>query len=120
MGPKGSNFVRMRQIEDLVRIWRLPWQLLDDFNIPPHALEETGWLNRMGAVARTAEGMTVSCNLGSGTLIDYVVHSASLGPLIECILLSYSPSKGHNSLQVGLRSSGMVQQVRTQWQPRSF
>eukprot|EP00959_Pyramimonas_sp_CCMP1952_P160236 3351513-Pyramimonas_sp.AAC.1 len=83
----------------------MPRIVLGDFNISPQNVVRSGIQDRLHGIVITA-GDTATCNVGTGTVIDYVLCSKSAAPFIVSVTPVLAvPWKPHIGLEVTLRSS---------------
>ena len=72
-----------------------PWVIAADWNAPLALLRATGWLNRVQGHIRSPTFNT--CEMGKGSIIDYVVVSHSMAALFEKdFLWTGAPTKPHH------------------------
>ena len=106
-GVRGSNAGRYQRLAGLLWSLQLPWIVIGDFNISPKNLLRSGIPDRLHSRIITAGEDVVTCNLGSGTVIDYIMCSASAVPFIVSVSpVQAVPWKPHIGLEVVLRSTG--------------
>ncbi len=77
-----------------------------DFNISAQAMEESGILSALGMVLVRPGNAEVTCHLGKGSLIDYVLITARFLPLITSVTVDeLAPWVPHAGISVKFRTS---------------
>ena len=103
IGLGGRNASRMQMMAAFVSMIRMPWAIYADWNVEPADMEKSGWVTIIAGELIRPEGMQFTCLMGSKRLIDYLIVSRDMEPMIKSFVRDpESPHEGHLSLDLEL------------------
>ena len=98
-----ANLTKMHCLLTFVKAIGVPFVIAADFNVPPETLRDTTtWLDDMGADIMLAADVQVTCTAGRGRVLDYVVCSRCLMPLLKVEVDSMASWRPHVGLRISL------------------
>ena len=99
VGVAGPNLRKLSQLGAVIKGLRGPWLIAGDWNLLPHELQASGWLDIVKGHIVTPADTSFTCRAGTGRLIDFVVASDAARQLIAQVLPDFSgPWKSHCGL----------------------
>jgi hypothetical protein len=111
----------LRQVARSTRHGTIPFVLVADFNVDAGVLEAEELIADMDAVVVRPQGGAVSCHQGRGSLIDMVVASRAVVPLLEDVRLEPSvPWNPHDAIRITVRKCAKGIMTRRLMRPRGF
>ena len=121
IGFSGANLQRLASIDLAIRCLGLPFVLAADFNDTPAALLATGWPSAVDATVLPPTNVDFTCSSGAGRLIDYMVISHSLLPLVRSCTADFNSTWApHMGISLPLRTCPELVMVKSLRKPLKF
>ena len=103
MSDRNSNI--MYQIMLLKQALRLPLLCVGDFDLTPDEMKASGWLSKLGVVARAPTDTTTTTTLSADRIIDYVLVSSDTAHLVQSVKVHLAgPWRPHFGIEVTLNA----------------
>ena len=116
----GLDWDILGTMTQLTRSGERPFVALADWNDPPQALAESGWLDEVKADILVPDNSDYTCvSAQSKSLLDYAVVSRCLRPLIRDLqAVARVPWSPHYGLLLRMRRNACEWQMKTLWRPK--
>ena len=100
-GPmlRGCNARKLAMLAAWIKLYKLPWLCLADWNVPPWVLQKDPWLKMVEGQIALPSNAGITCSAGSGALLDYAVHSADMKGWLHLLEAIHTPWKPHMALR---------------------
>jgi hypothetical protein len=116
IGFTGANLRKSHSIYLLLQQLGMPFIIMGDFNMEPHAMEDSGWPLMLGADVIAPQGVAATCT--SGNLLDYGLVSRGLTNMTSPMFLDTSTPWGrHATVGVKVCSRPLTLKQRTLAKP---
>ena len=105
-GFSGENLRLLSKWSTLIRVCKLPYILMADFNHTPDEMLESGWISAMGGCIITPTGSSFTCNNSARRMIDFAVISSSLVSRVSSFEVDVAvPWSPHYGIQMALAAN---------------
>ena len=111
----GMNSENLALVADMVA-WilatGLPWFIAADWNMTPTELIQSAALRELHAEVIVPMQCELTCSMGKGRMLDYVLTSRSLAPLIRVHPEYLAPVKPHTAIRVEIDLEPLSDKIR--------
>ena len=113
-----ANWAQIQQICSLIFCYGIPFVWVGDFNMTPENIRLSGILQLVNATIAVPDCAT-TCSLGND-IIDFMIHSTKLTPLISKLTLVPTPMKPHYAFEWSIAARPRDVKVRKLVKPREL
>ena len=103
IGMKDENLSMLTEILSWLAATGLPWLIVADWNTTPELLAQSDGLNGTDAVIIPPKDVAITCTAGQGRLLDFVVASPGMAPLVSVGVDMSLETKPHLALAVKIQ-----------------
>ena len=97
---EADNLKTLEEVTTAVRMCRVPFVLLADWNQVPSEITASLWPESLGAVLVEPAGTEWTCNQGKKRMLDFACVSSALAPLLAIVVDDSSPWTPHLGLEI--------------------
>ncbi len=118
VGNGGENAAKLAELASWLKLFRLPWLVMADWNMSPSQLRAGPWLAKVGGQVVLPNDGVITCTAGAaGSLLDYGVASADMIPWVRSFNVETVPWQPHAAIRFSLAAPLAPFLVRVQAKP---